>query len=241
MEQLIRGAETFGLRLEAEQVEAFRAYRDELIAWSARFNLTTVTDPEQIEARHFLDSLSVLQAEEAQQALAAPAARAIDVGSGAGLPGIPLAIAFPQVQMTLLEATGKKVDFLRYVTGRLSLERVTAVHGRAEDLGHDPAHREQYNLALARAVAALPVVAEYALPFCRPEGWLVAQRGPDGDAEARAAVRAIGLLGGALLRVERVRVPGLPTGPTLVVIRKERPTPGAYPRRAGMPSKRPLK
>lgn len=236
----MRGAEALGLRLAPVQVEAFRAFLVELLAWNAKLNLTTVTNPEQVETRHFLDSLSVLQAEEAQRALASPEARAIDIGSGAGFPGIPLAIAYPQAQMTLLEATGKKVGFLEHVTRRLGLERVTAVHGRAEDLARDPAHREQYGLALARAVAALPVVAEYALPFCQIGGCLVAQRGQDGEAEAEAATRAIGLLGGVLLRVDRVRLPGLPEGPTLVVVAKAGPTPGAYPRRAGMPGKRPL-
>ncbi len=240
MQRLILGAEALGLRLTPGQVEAFGVYLEDLVNWNQKFNLTAITDPEQIEIRHFLDSLSVLQAEETHQVLSSPGARAIDIGSGAGFPGIPLAIVYPQAQMTLLEATGKKVAFLEQIAQRLSLEGVTAIHGRAEDVGHDPAHREQYGLALARAVAELPVVVEYALPFCRGGGYLVAQRGSDGRAEAQATQRAIALLGGALQRVVPVRVPGLPEGPTLVVIQKAGPTPGGYPRRAGMPSKRPL-
>lgn len=240
MQRLILGAEALGLRLTPGQVEAFQVYLDDLISWNQKFNLTAITDATLVELRHFLDSLSVLQAEEALQALRVPGAGAIDIGSGAGFPGIPLAIVYPQAQITLLEATGKKVTFLEHVAQRLCLEGVTAIHGRAEDLAHDPAYREQYDLALARAVAELPVVVEYALPFCRGGGYLVAQRGSDGSAEAQAAQRAIALLGGEMRRVVPVRVPGLPEGPTLVVIRKAGPTPVGYPRRAGMPSKKPL-
>jgi len=240
MQRLILGAEALGLRLAPGQVEAFQVYLEGLINWNQKFNLTAITGREQIEIRHFLDSLSVLQAEETHQVLSSPGARAIDIGSGAGFPGIPLAIVYPQAQITLLDATGKKVTFLKHIAQRLCLEGVTAIHGRAEDLAHDPAYREQYDLALARAVAELPVVVEYALPFCRGGGYLVAQRGSDGSAEAQAAQRAIALLGGEMRRIVPVRVPGLPEGPTLVVIRKAGPTPVGYPRRAGMPSKKPL-
>lgn len=241
MRRLIQGAQALGHLLTPAQVAGFRAYLEELAAWNEKINLTTVIDPEQVETRHFLDSLSVLQMEEAQQALSVPGARAIDIGSGAGFPGIPLAIVYPQVQMTLLEATGKKVEFLKHVARRLRLERVIAMQGRAEELAHDPAHRARYGLALARAVAGLPVVAEYALPFCEAGGCVVTQRGQEGEAEVEAARKAITLLGGSLLRVERVRVPGLPEGPTLVAIRKVGATPDAYPRRAGLPGKRPLR
>jgi 16S rRNA (guanine527-N7)-methyltransferase len=240
MQRLIVGAEALGLRLLPGQVEAFQVYLEDLVAWNQRFNLTTITDPEQVETRHFLDSLSVLQAEEARKILSSSGARAIDIGSGGGFPGIPLAIVYPQVAMTLVEATGKKVCFLEHVAQRLGLKGVVAIHGRAEDVAHDASHRERYGLALARAVAELPVVLEYALPFCQIGGCLVAQRGQEGDAEARAALKAISLLGGAVLRADPVRVPGMPEGPTLVVIKKTCPTPSRYPRRAGIPSKRPL-
>jgi 16S rRNA (guanine527-N7)-methyltransferase len=240
MRRLIEGAEDIGLQLAPGQLAAFRLYCEELIAWNQKLNLTTVTDPEQVETRHFLDSLSVLQAEEARQALNLPEARAIDIGSGAGFPGIPLALIYPMAYLTLLEATGKKVAFLEHIAQQLGLRRVTAVHGRAEEVGHDAAHREQYDLALARAVAELPAVVEYALPFCRSGGCLVAHRGRTGGADAQAAERAIHLLGGTLQRVVPLQVRGLPEGPTLVVIRKTAPTPDGYPRRAGIPVKRPL-
>jgi 16S rRNA (guanine527-N7)-methyltransferase len=164
----------------------------------------------------------------------------IDVGAGAGFPGIPLKIVCPGTRLTLLEATGKKVTFLEHVVERLSLHRVVAVKARAEELAHEPDHREQYDLALARAVADLPVVAEYTLPFCKVGGWVVAQKGEAGAAEAWSAEKAIALLGGELRRVLPVELAGLPEDRSLVVIEKVSPTPGKYPRRPGIPSKRPL-
>ena len=153
---------------------------------------------------------------------------------------MPLKIVCPGLRLTLLEATGKKVTFLEHVVEQLGLQRVTAIHARAEELAHDPAHREHYDLALARAVADLPVVVEYTLPFCKVGGWLVAQKGEAGAAEAWSAEAAIKLLGGELRRVVPVELPGLPEDRSLVVVEKVGPTPEKYPRRAGMPGKRPL-
>jgi len=229
-----------GLQLTPEQQAAFQLYYEELIAWNQKFNLTAITEYEQVQIRHFLDSLSCLLAEEARQALERPGARVIDVGSGAGFPGIPLKLVCPGVRLTLLEATGKKVTFLDNIIARLSLSAVTAVKARAEELAHEPDHREKYDLALARAVADLPVVVEYTLPFCRISGWVVAQKGEAGAAEVRTAERAISLLGGELCHVLPVELPGLPKDRSLVVIEKVSSTPPTYPRRPGIPSKRPL-
>jgi len=240
MQRLIEGARAWGLQLTPDQQAAFQLYLQELVAWNHKFNLTAITDPEQVESLHFLDSLSVLQAEEARDVLSRPGTRVIDIGTGAGFPGIPLKLACPSIRLTLLEATGKKVAFLEHLGQSLGLQGVTAAHGRAEELGHDPAHREQYDLALARAVAELPTLVEYALPFCRIGGWMVAQRGEGGFADAQAAQRAIALLGGTLQRVVPVQLPGLREGRTLVVIHKAAPTPAGYPRRPGVPGKRPL-
>jgi len=240
MQRLIEGAKALNLRLTNRQLAAFQLYYEELVAWNERFNLTAITEFEQVQIRHFLDSLSCLLAEETRKALNRLDARAIDVGSGAGFPGLPLKLVCPGLRLTLLEATGKKVTFLEHVVERLGLQRVTAVHARAEELAHDPAHREGYDLALARAVADLPVVAEYTLPFCKVGGWLVAQKGEAGAAEAWSAEAAIKLLGGELRRVLHVELPGLPEDRSLVVVEKVGPTPKKYPRRAGMPGKRPL-
>jgi len=240
MQRLVDGARTLGLNLTADQQAAFQLYYEELIAWNARFNLTAITDYEQVQIRHFLDSLSCLLAQEAKAALNRAGSRTVDVGSGAGFPGIPLKLVCPAGRFTLLEATGKKVTFLEHLIGRLGLRTVTAVKARAEELAHDPSHREQYDLALSRAVAELPVVAEYTLPFCKVGGWAIAQKGEAGAAEAWTAEKAISLLGGELRRVIPIELPGLAENRSLVVIEKVHPTPAAYPRRSGVPSKRPL-
>jgi 16S rRNA (guanine527-N7)-methyltransferase len=240
MEWLLEGANALGLQLTAAQQASFQIYYESLVEWNQRFNLTAITDYEQVQIRHFLDSLSCLVARETRLALSRPRARMIDIGSGAGFPGVPLKLVCPAVRLTLLEATGKKVSFLEDLIKRLSLQMVTAIKGRAEEKAHDPAHREQYDLVLARAVAELPVTVEYMLPFCKVGGWAVAQKGEAGAAEAWAAQRAISLLGGELRRVVAVELPRLPEDRSLVVVKKASPTPPTYPRRSGIPRKRPL-
>jgi len=240
MEHLVAGAQALGLHLDAEQVVAFQAYSEELVAWNQKFNLTAITDDEGVQIRHFLDSLSVLAVPGVHEIVTQPGARAIDVGSGAGFPGIPLKLVCPGLRLTLLEATGKKVSFLEHLVAHLGLADVTAIKARAEELAHDPAHRERYDLVTARAVADVAVLAEYTLPFCRTGGLVVAHKGPAGEMEARAAAGAIKTLGGALRDVLQVALPGLPEGHTLVVVDKVGPTPRAYPRRPGVPAQRPL-
>jgi 16S rRNA (guanine527-N7)-methyltransferase len=240
MKQLIRGAQALGLRLDDGQVAAFQTYYEELVAWNQKFNLTAITDYEGVQTRHFLDSLSVLAVPGVQEMIARPGAQAIDVGSGAGFPGIPLKLACPGLRLTLLEATGKKVTFLEHLVAHLGLAGVTAVKARAEELAREPAHRESYDLVIVRAVADVAVLAEYTLPFCRPGGLVVAHKGQAGEAEARAAAGAIETLGGALRAVFPLALPGLPEGHTLVVVEKVSPTPQAYPRRPGVPARRPL-
>jgi len=240
MQRLIDGARALGLSLTAEQQAAFQVYYEELVAWNQEFNLTAVTDYEQVQIRHFLDSLSCLLAEEVRAALGRPETQAIDIGSGAGFPGIPLKLVCTRSRFTLLEATGKKVGFLEHLIARLGLRGIAALKGRAEVMGQDPAHRERYNVGLARAVADLAVVAEYALPLCKIGGWVLAQKGETGAGEAWTAEKAIRLLGGELRRVLPVELTGLPENRSLVLIEKVAPTPAAYPRRAGIPGKRPL-
>lgn len=240
MKWLLEGASALGLRLSQAQQAAFQLYYESLVDWNQRFNLTAVTEYEQVQIRHFLDSLSCLLAREARLALSRPGARMIDVGSGAGFPGVPLKLVCPATQLTLLEATGKKVTFLEHLVQLLELQTVTPIKARAEELAHDPAHREQYDLVLTRAVADLPVAVEYMLPFCKVGGWALAQKGEAGAAEAWTAQRAISLLGGELRRVVPVELPRLPEDRSLVVVAKVSPTPPSYPRRPGIPSKKPL-
>ena len=239
MKLLSEGACSLGLELNQEHLRAFEVYYEELIAWNEKFNLTAITDYEQVQIKHFLDSLTCLLAVQGPRSEVR--GRAIDIGAGAGFPGLPIKIVCPGLQLTLLEASGKKVRFLEHMVGRLGLEGVEVIRGRAEELGRDPAHRERYDLVLARAVAQLPVLVEYALPFCKLGGLFVAQKGPEGDAEAKAAEAAIATLGGALHSIVHLELPVVDEPRSLVVIEKIAPTPAKYPRRPGIPSKRPIK
>jgi 16S rRNA (guanine527-N7)-methyltransferase len=222
----------------SQQVEQFARYSELLVEWNQRINLTAIVDEEGIVTRHFLDSLSVLAALDPA---ASDGYSVIDVGAGAGLPGVPLAIMRPRWEVTLLEATRKKVDFLSLVAAELKLSNVTALWGRAEDWGQESVFRERFDAAVARAVAELPVLAEFCLPFVRQGGRWVAQKGPRAEEEVQQARNALGQLGGRLLRVEQVAVPGL-AGETraLVIVEKVKATPATFPRRPGTPAKRPL-
>ncbi len=221
--------------LAVEQQRAFRNYAALLLEWNAHTNLTAITDPLEIEVKHFLDSLTLLRAMR-------PAAgtRVVDVGSGAGFPGVPLKIVFPHISLTLVEATGKKAAFLEHLARELKLRDVKVVNCRAEECGQDAAHRERYDLALARAVAAMPTLVEYLLPLCRVGGQCVAYKGEHAPQEAAQAENALRVLGGRLRQLVPVELPGVAETRYLVVIDKTAATPDKYPRRPGVPAKRPL-
>ncbi len=223
-----------GFDLAAGQIAHFETYTRLLVAWNRRINLTAIRSREDILVKHFLDSLTCLRV------MPAPIGRVVDVGSGAGFPGLVLKIARPEIRLTLIESVGKKADFCRLVVQTLGLRDVEVVSARAEEIGQDPEHREQYDWAVARAVAGMPVLAEYLLPLVRVGGRMLAQKGAGGMEEAERAESAIHTLGGRLARVERVRLPGVKDDRTLIVIQKVSPTPSRYPRRVGVPSKRPL-
>jgi 16S rRNA (guanine527-N7)-methyltransferase len=225
------------LRITGEQRRAFDVYRDLLITESARYNLTALRDSEKIEQRHFGESLALLDAIERAGGFGSPA---IDVGTGAGFPGVPLKIARPELQLTLLEATAKKAAFLEKLVSALGLDGVTIVNARAEELGHDPAHRGQYALVLARAVAPLRVLVELTLPFLQQGGCLAAVKGSGAAREVREAAHALEVLGGEPSQPVKLEAPGATVPPTLVLVRRMGATPDSYPRRPGIPSKRPL-
>lgn len=233
---LRQGAEQFGLALSRAQLEAFDRYSRELIDWNQRTNLTGIVEPGEIVVKHFLDSLSVYPV---LVSLARPLAL-IDVGSGAGFPGLPLKLVLPDLRLTLLESVGKKTAFLEHIVSALNLAGVTVVTARAEEAGRLPAHRERYDVAVARAVAPLRVVAEYTLPLVRPGGLVIAQKGQYPAEEIAEMANALGILGGKLARIIPVTVPGLEAARHLVIIDKRKSTPRQYPRRPGLPAKKPI-
>ncbi|MDY6877037.1 MAG: 16S rRNA (guanine(527)-N(7))-methyltransferase RsmG [Chloroflexota bacterium] len=239
MDPLVAGARELGITLTNHHLVALETYYRELVAWNERFNLTAITDWEGVMIRHFLDSLSCLKA--LPRAELATGTRVIDVGTGAGFPGLLLKTVCPGMQLTLLEATGKKVTFLEHVVRVLGLRGVEVIHGRAEELGRDPAHREQYDWALARAVAEMPTLAEYMLPLVRVGGAMLAQKGEGATAEVHGADTAILALGGRVRQLVPVELRGLAETRYLVVVDKIAATLERYPRRPGVPHKRPLR
>jgi 16S rRNA (guanine527-N7)-methyltransferase len=238
MGPLVLGARELGLTLTDRHLVAFEACFEALVAWNERFNLTAITDWKGVLIRHFLDSLSCLKIIPLSEL--AGGARVIDVGTGAGYPGIPLKIVCPAMQLTLLEATHKKVTFLEHLIARLELKGVLAIHGRSEQIGQDPAYRERYDWALARAVAKMPTLSEYLLPLARVGGAMLAQKGEDALVEVREAENAIATLGGEMRQLVPVELRGLAETRYLVVVDKIARTPDKYPRRSGVPTKRPL-
>lgn len=240
MDLLASGAQSaLNIHLTPPQLAAFDTYAELLVEWNERFNLTAITDPAGIQAKHFLDSLSCFLA-MGRPADVRPGLRVIDVGTGAGFPGIALRIVCPQIRLTLVEATGKKADFCQHVARALNLADVTVIKARAEEIGRDPAHREQYDWAVARAVATMPVLLEYLLPLVKLGGHALAQKGEGAPAEAQPVDRAAQLLGGRLKQLTTVELPGIAETRYLVVFEKVAATPTAYPRRPGVPSKSPL-
>ena len=236
MDKLIREAQQlFGISLSPKQVTMLAAYERELLEWNEKFNLTAIRDVEGIRTKHFLDSFSAVQAWKAN-----PPARLIDVGTGAGLPGIALKILYPSMRLTLVESVGKKANFCLHIVKTLALDNVEVLAVRAEDVGQMPGHREKYDWAVARAVAAMPVLAEYLLPLVKVGGGILAQKGESGPAEAQSAEKALKMLGGRLRQLVKVELPGVADERYLVIVDKTAATPPGYPRRAGVPAQKPL-
>ena len=236
MEKLTQDAQTLlNLRLSARQVGCFERYEKELLEWNEKFNLTAIRDAEGVRTKHFLDSLTCVQAWRET-----PPTSMIDIGTGAGFPGIPLKILYPGLSLTLVESVGKKAEFCRHVINALGLERVEVVQARAEEIGQNKKYRERFDWAVARAVAGLPTLAEYLLPLVRVGGGVLAQKGESGPAEAQAAEKSIRLMGGRLRQLYKVNLPGVVEDRYLVVIDKTAATPPNYPRRVGVPLKTPI-
>ena len=238
MKYLKDGAIKLGLHLNPTQLEQFQIYYQELVGWNRIVNLTTITDFKEVQIKHFLDCLTVIL--PFKPSIKDTGFSLIDIGTGAGLPGLPVKIAFPCVKLVLLEATAKKEAFLVHLKQKLGLDDVEIVVGRAEDVAHEIRFREQFNIVLSRAVAPLPTLVELALPLCAIGGSFIAHKKGTINLEISKATRAISLLGGSLRQVKRIDLEEFPDKRYLIIIAKVLPTPKLYPRRSGIPSKRPI-
>ncbi len=229
----IHQAKAIGVKVTKEQAAAFQTYMELLLEWNGKINLTAITEPKEIVEKHFLDSLTLLQACQIK-----PGAKVIDVGTGAGFPGIPLKIMRPDIQLTLLDSLQKRLNFLAEVCKALGIES-QRIHKRAEEAGLDKKIRESFDLATARAVAPLPVLCEYCLPLVKMKGYFVAMKGPGAQEELDASAHALNLLGGD--EVHLVPIEDFGAGErNLIVVRKKSFTPKGYPRHGGTITKHPL-
>ena len=224
-----------GDTLDPTMLDQAHRYADLLAEANQTISLTAIRSPQDIRRKHFLDSLSCQLVMKDR-----PRGRVIDVGTGGGFPGLVLKLLYPDIHLTLVDSVAKKTAFLSHIVQELGLEGVEVLTGRAEELGQKAAHRESYDWAVARAVAQLNVLTEYLLPLVKVGGWMLAQKGETAPAELEAAENAILSLGGQTGELIPVTLPGSPEKRYLVVIRKVSPTPDQYPRRVGIPAKRPL-
>jgi len=230
---LIEGASGFGVNLDDEQIDKFFAYKDVLKEWNQKMNLTAIEDDEEIILKHFIDSISICPIiKDKNLAL-------IDVGTGAGFPGIPVKIVFPELKVKLLDSLEKRTKFLNEVIERLDLKDISTVHARAEEKGVDPDYREKYDISVARAVASLPVLLEYCLPFVKVGGCFIAMKGNSTE-EVENYKKALEILGGKIEDILEFNLPFSDIKRNVIVIKKFRQTPTKYPRKSGKPSKNPL-
>ena len=227
--------ETLGIRLTDVQKRQFDRYYELLIEWNRVMNLTGITEYDEVNLKHFTDSLTIVRIKDMENV-----STLIDVGTGAGFPGIPVKIAFPHIKVTLLDSLNKRIKFLNQVVEELDLKDVVTLHGRAEDFAKKEEYREKFDLCASRAVANLSTLSEYCLPFIKKGGCFVSYKSADSDEEIQQSEKALDILGGKIERVDKFVLPGSDMGRALVMIEKVKNTPRKYPRKAGVPSKEPL-
>jgi len=235
---LIDGAQKMGISLHKEQIKKFSRYLELLVQWNQKINLTSLKTPQEIIIKHFLDSISCIKA--IGKYIDTEGISLIDVGAGAGFPGIPIKIICPSIKLFLLEARKKKTMFLEKTKEEMNFQQVKILNGRAETFGKGVNHRERYDIAISRAVAQLNVLCEYCLPLIRLGGLFVAQKGRSYKEETEKSLKTTQVLGGELIGVENVRIPFINQERFLLIIKKIKDTPSEYPRKVGIPQKRPL-
>ena len=237
-DRLSRELNQFFIILENSQINQFYQYYELLDEWNKVMNLTAITDQNEVITKHFVDSLALVNA---MGEISTKEYKIIDIGTGAGFPGIPLKIAFPQLKITLMDSLNKRIKFLNEVIEQLGLKEITAVHSRAEDLGRDKDYREKYDLSVSRAVANLSTLSEYCMPCVKPGGFFIYYKSGKIEEELSSAKHAIFLLGGKVNRIESFTLDGAEAERTLIKIEKVSEISKRYPRKAGVPGKEPLK
>lgn len=234
-EILINGCKELSININNNHAEKFIKFKELLILWNQKINLTTITQEEEIITKHFLDSISVLKY------INLSGMKILDVGTGAGFPGLPINIVLPDTHVTLLDSLNKRIEYLKEVKEALMLENIEFIWGRAEDFGVKGEYREQYDISISRAVANMGTLSEYCLPFVKIGGYFISLKGPDIEDELKDSIKAIDVLGGKLDRIEKVKIPYTDITHSIVFIKKIKQTPSGYPRKAGKPSKEPIR
>ena len=233
-EKMQENSKVLGFKFSVEQLEKFYKYMNLLIEWNEKMNLTAITEPNDIILKHFIDSITINKYIE-------NSVKVVDVGTGAGFPGIPLSIIRPDLQITLVDSLNKRLMFLQEIKKELELKNIDIVHARAEEFGQNKNYRETFDIATSRAVANLSTLSEYLVPLVKIKGKCVCMKASDAEEEIKQAENAVNILGGKIVKVEKFNLPNSDIGRTIIIINKEKSTNGKYPRKPGTPSKEPLK
>lgn len=235
MQRLVQKLSQFHISLTQHQVKQFETYYRMLVETNKVMNLTAITELGEVIDKHFVDSVSIAKVKDMTDSI-----RVLDLGTGAGFPGIPLKIVFPQLEIVLLDSLNKRIKFLNTVIEELDLSGITALHGRAEDYAKNSDYREQFDLCVSRAVANLSTLSEYCLPFVKQGGQFIPYKSGKASEELTAASKAISILGGKVIDSREFLLPDTDITRDFIIIKKKKPTPGKYPRKAGLPAKEPL-
>lgn len=233
---LKKGIEDFGLEANEKVLSDFQEYKELLVEWNQKMNLTGIEDEKEVFIKHFLDSVSAVTKGYIQDGMSL-----IDVGTGAGFPGMPLRICLPELKVTLLDSLNKRINFLQEVASKLSIEDIEFIHGRAEDFGKNEDYREKFDIATARAVAGLPVLMEFCVPFIKVGGYFVCLKGPNANLELEESKKAMEVLGVEYIEKIDVKLPEIDLNHNILVFKKVKNAPSKYPRKAGKVSKNPIK
>lgn len=233
-EEMLEKSKILGVCFSVEQIEQFYKYMNLLIEWNEKMNLTAITEPKEIILKHFIDSITILKYIDDNSKL-------VDVGTGAGFPGVPLSIMNPTLKITLVDSLNKRLIFLQEVVKELNLKNIEIVHARAEEFGQNKNCREKFDIATSRAVANLATLSEYLVPLVKIDGKIISMKASNAKEEINDAKKAIEVLGGKIEKIEEFDLPESDIGRTIIIIDKNKCTPAKYPRKAGTPAKEPIK